>query len=184
VQVSRLGNPLVNEVVIPLGKKDQFNRTTPDRDAALYGKYVVKPELAAVLNALFGIGAPENDRTDIVQAVLQGIPGLNQHSGVKGPPAVDTIKLNLGTPPSSSENRFGVIGGDNAGYPNGRRLGDDVVDIDLRVVAGVLKGNDVPLGDGVDRNDKPFLAAFPYLAGPTSGFDSAPSTRVEPGHAP
>ena len=184
VQVSRLGNPLVNEMVIPLGKKDQFNRTTPDRDAALYGQYVVKPELAAVLNTLFSVGAPEDNRTDIVQAVLQGIPGLNQHSGVKGPPAVDTIKVNLGTPPASSENRLGVIAGDTAGYPNGRRLGDDVVDIDLQVVAGFLKGNKVPLGDGVDRNDKPFLAMFPYLAGPTSGFDSAPSTRVEPGHAP
>jgi hypothetical protein len=184
VQVSRLGNPLVNEVVIPLGKKDQFNRTTPNRDAALYGQYVVKPELAAVMNALFNVGAPEDNRTDIVQAVLQGIPGLNQHSGVKGPPAVDTIKVNLGTPAASSENRFGVIGGDTAGYPNGRRLGDDVVDIDLQVVAGFLKGNKVPLGDGVDRNDKPFLATFPYLAGPTSGFDSAPSARVEPGHAP
>ncbi|HEX6651691.1 MAG TPA: DUF4331 domain-containing protein [Thermoleophilaceae bacterium] len=184
VQVSRLGNPLVNEVVIPLGKKDQFNRTTPDRDAALYGKYVVKPELAAVMNALFGVGAPEDNRTDIVQALLQGIPDLNQHKGVKGPPAVDTIKVNLGTPPASTENRFGVIGGDTAGYPNGRRLGDDVVDIDLQVVAGFLKGNKVPLGDGVDRNDKPFLATFPYLAGPTSGFDSAPSTRVEPGHTP
>jgi hypothetical protein len=184
VQVSRLGNPLVNEVIIPLGKKDQFNRTTPDRDAALYGKYVVKPELAAVLNALFSVGAPEDDRTDIVQALLQGIPGLNQHGGVKGPPAVDTIKLNLGTPPVSMENRFGVIGGDTAGYPNGRRLGDDVVDIDLQVVAGFLKGNKVPLGDGVDRNDKPFLATFPYLAAPASGFDSAPSDRVEPGHAP
>ena len=184
VQVSRLGNPLVNEVVIPLGKKDQFNRTTPNRDAALYGKYVVKPELAAVLNALFNIGAPENNRTDIVQALLQGIPGLNQHKGIKGPPAVDTIKVNLGTPPASSENRFGVIGGDTAGYPNGRRFGDDVVDIDLRVGAGWLKGHKVPLGDGVDRNDKPFLATFPYLAPPTSGFDSAPSTRTEPGHAP
>ena len=184
VQVSRLGNPLVNEVVIPLGKKDQFNRTTPDRDAALYGKYVVKPELAAVLNALFNIGAPEDNRADIVQAVLQGIPGLNQHPGVKGPPAVDTIKLNLGTPPAMTEDRFGVIGGDTAGYPNGRRLGDDVVDIDLQVVAGFLAdpANKVPLGDGVDQNDKPFLSAFPYLAGPTSGFDSAPSTRVEPGH--
>ena len=81
VQVSRLGNPLVNEVVIPLGKKDQFNRTTPDEDAARYGKFVLKPELAAILNALFGVGAPETDRTDIVQALLQGIPGLNQHSG-------------------------------------------------------------------------------------------------------
>ena len=74
-QISRLGNPLVNEVVIPLGQKDRFNRTTPDRDAELYGKYVVKPELAAVLNALFSVGAPENNRTDIVQAVLQGLPG-------------------------------------------------------------------------------------------------------------
>ncbi len=185
VQVSRLGNPLVNEVVIPLGKKDQFNRTTPDRDAELYGKYVVKPELAGILNALFDLGIKTDNRTDIVQALLQGIPGLNQHKGIKGPPAVDTIKLNLGTPPASgAENRFGVIGGDTAGFPNGRRLGDDVVDIELQVVAGFLIGKKVPLGDGVDRNDKPFLSTFPYLAGPDSGFDSRPSTRVEPAHPP
>ena len=184
VQVSRLGNPLVNEVVIPLGKKDQFNRTTPDRDAELYGKYVVKPELAAVLNALFNVGAPEDNRTDIVQALLQGIPDLNQHRGIEGPPAVDTIKLNLGVPPADTEDRFGVIGGDNAGFPNGRRLGDDVVDIELQVVAGILKNNPVPLGDGVDQNDVPFLTSFPYLANPHSGFDSAPSTRIEPGHPP
>jgi Domain of unknown function (DUF4331) len=184
VQVSRLGNPLINEVVIPLGKKDQFNRTTPDRDAALYGKYVVKPELAAVLNALFNVKAPETGRTDIVQALLQGLPMLNQHKGIDGPPAVDTIKLNLGVPPAATENRFGVIGGDTAGFPNGRRLGDDVVDIELQVVAGFLKGNKVPLGDGVDRNDVPYLSTFPYEAAPHSGFDSAPSTRVEPGHAP
>ena len=185
VQVSRLGNPLVNEVVIPLGQKDRFNRTTPDRDAALYGKYVVKPELAAIMNALFNVGAPENDRTDIVQALLQGLPGLNQHKGIKAPPAVDTLKLNLGVPPASgAPNRFGVIGGDNAGFPNGRRLEDDVVDIELQVVAGLLKGNKVPLGDGVDQNDKGFLPFFPYLAGPTSGFDSDPSERVEPQHAP
>jgi hypothetical protein len=185
VQVSRLGNPLVNEVVIPLGKKDQFNRTTPDRDAQLYGRYVLNPELAAVLNALFHVNAPEHNRTDIVQAVLQGIPGLNQTAGAPGPPAVDTLKVNLGTPPASgAENRFGVIGGDMAGYPNGRRLGDDVVDIDLQVIAGFLKANRVPLGDGVDRNDKPFLSAFPYLAPPTSGFDSNPTNRFEPAHPP
>ena len=184
VQVSRLGNPLVNEVVIPLGKKDQFNRTTPDRDAALYGQFVVKPELAAILNALFMVGAPENDRTDIVQALLQGIPDLNQHQGIDGPPAVDTLKINLGVPPSANENRFGVIGGDLAGFPNGRRLGDDIVDIEVQVVAGFLKGNKVPLGDGVDQNDKPFLSSFPYLAAPNSGFDSAPSTRIEPAHPP
>jgi hypothetical protein len=144
----------------------------------------VKPELAAILNALFDINAPENNRTDIVQALLQGIPMLNQHAGIDGPPAVDTIKLNLGVPPADMENRFGAISGDVAGFPNGRRLGDDVVDIELQVVAGFLKDNKVPLGDGVDRNDKPFLSSFPYLASPWDGFTSAPSTRVEPGHAP
>ena len=78
-------------------------------DAELYDKYVVKPELAAILNALFSINAPENNRTDIVQALLQGIPMLNQHKGIDGPPAVDTIKLNLGVPPADTENRFGAI---------------------------------------------------------------------------
>jgi hypothetical protein len=182
VQVSRLGNPLVNEVVIPAGQKDRFNRTTPDKDAALYGKYVVEPELAKILNALFDIGAPEKDRTDIVQALLQGLPGLNQQT--KKPLPVDTLKLNLGVPPAETENRFGVIGGDLAGFPNGRRLGDDVVDIELQVVAGLLTGNMVPLGDGVDVNDKQFLPTFPYLASPTSGFDSNPSNRFEPSHPP
>src|SRR3954451_25005737 len=180
VQVSRLGNPLVNEVVIPLGKKDQFNRTTPDRDAALYGKYVLNPELAAVMNALFHVNAPEHNRTDIVQALLTGIPGVTAIG--KHPAAADTLKLNLGVPPNPNPNRFGVIGGDNAGFPNGRRLGDDVVDISLRVVAGYLKGNKVPLGDGVDRNDRPFLSGFPYEASPNAGFDSA-LKRVEPEHA-
>ena len=182
VQVSRLGNPLVNEVVIPAGKKDKFNRTRPHNDAANYGKYVVEPELAKILNALYDIHAPETDRTDIVQALLQGLPGLNQQTD--DPLPVDTLKLNLGVPPAETENRFGVIGGDNAGFPNGRRLGDDVVDIELQVVAGILKGNEVPLGDGVDQNDKPFLSVFPYLANPTSGFDSDPSNRTEPPHDP
>ena len=78
VQVSRLGNPLVNEVVIPLGKKDQFNRTQPQDDAANYGKYVVKPELAHLMNALFNLGVKETGRTDIVTALLTGVPGLTQ----------------------------------------------------------------------------------------------------------
>jgi hypothetical protein len=180
VQVSRLGNPLVNEVVIPLGKKDQFNRTKPDRDAALYGKYVLNPELAAVMNALFHVNAPEHNRTDIVTALLTGIPGVTAIG--KHPAAADTLKINLGVPPNPNPNRFGVIGGDNAGFPNGRRLGDDVVDISLRVVAGYLKGNKVPLGDGVDRNDKPFLTSFPYEGLPNAGFDSA-LKRLEPEHA-
>ena len=172
-QISRLGNPLVNEVIIPLGQKDRFNRTTPDKDAANYGKYVLSPELAKVLNAMFNVGAPENNRTDIVQAVLQGIPGLNAFPGKAGKNPTDTIKINLGTPPTASPNRLGVLGGDNAGYPNGRRLTDDVVDIDLQVVAGALKGHMVPLGDGVDQNNVPFLDHFPYVASPRQGANPA-----------
>ena len=184
VQVSRLGNPLVNEVVIPLGRKDEFNRTTPDEDAKRYGQFVLKPELAAVLNALFKIGAPETNRTDIVQALLQGLPGLNEHSGKFAGTPVDTLKLNLGVAPSAKPNRFGVIGGDKAGFPNGRRPSDDVVDIELQVIAGFLGGNKVPLGDGVDQDDKGFLSQFPYLNNPESGFDSKPSQRFEPTHPP
>ena len=183
-QVSRLGNPLVNELIIPVARKDEFNRTQPRDDARRYGRYVLRPELARAMNALFPgvINAPERDRTDIVQAVLQGIPNLNQQR--RGTvPAVDTLKINLATPPSGSPSRFAVLANDLAGYPNGRRLTDDVVDIDLRVVAGFLKGNRKSIGDGVDQNDKPFLTRFPYAALPTSGFDSV-AKRTEAGHGP
>ena len=192
MQVSRLGNPLVNEVVIPVGKKDQFNRTTPDRDAELYGQFVVKPELAAILNLLFNVGAPETNRLDIVQAVLQGLPGLNQQS--KNPKPVDTIKLNLGIAPAANPNPLGALAGDLAGYPNGRRLTDDVVDIELQVVAGELADpkvlgadackapakcpNPTDLGDGVPENDKPFLSTFPYLVADRLGLRLAGSRRT------
>jgi hypothetical protein len=182
VQVSRLGNPLVNEVVIPLGQKDKFNRTQPKDDAKNYGAYVVKPELAAVMNLLYHVNAPETGRDDIVTALLTGVPGATQINGKKSA-AADTLKINLGVPPSQTENRFGYIAGDNAGFPDGRRLGDDVTDIELRVVAGFLKGNKVPLGDGVDQNDVPFLTSFPYVAPPHSGYESQ-LKRMEPGHDP
>jgi hypothetical protein len=182
VQVSRLGNPLVNEVIIPLGQKDHFNATQPSQDAKLYGQYVLKPELAHVMNLLFNIHAPETNRTDIVQALLTGLPGKTQIG--KHPVPADTLKINLGVPPSANPNPLGVLGGDLQGFPDGRRLTDDVTDISLRVVAGVLKGNNVPLGDGVDANDKPFLSSFPYLAEPTSGFDSQIPKPITPPHAP
>jgi len=182
VQVSRLGNPLVNEVVIPLGKKDFFNATQPSDDLKNFGQFVLSPELAKVINILFpGLNVPETDRTDIVTALLTGIPGLNQIA--PGAPPTDTLKINLGTQPSPNPNRFGVLAGDTAGFPNGRRLADDVTDIELRVIGGFLKGNKLPLGDGVDQNDKPFRTAFPYVALPQSGFDGA-SKRIEPIHAP
>jgi hypothetical protein len=182
VQVSRLGNPLVNEVVIPLGQKDHFNATQPSDDAKLYGKYVLTPELAHVMNLLFHINAPETNRTDIVQALLTGIPGKTQIG--THPAAADTLKINLGVPPTADPNRLGVLGGDLQGFPDGRRLADDVTDISLRVVAGALKGNNVPLGDGADANDKPFLSSFPYLAEPTSGFDSEIPKPITPTHPP
>jgi hypothetical protein len=194
VQVSRLGNPLVNEVVIPLSQKDRFNRHSPRGDADRFGIYVVEPELARLMNALFNLGVKTTDRTDIVEALLQGFDGLNRQSGKP----VDTIKINLDTPPSAfpgrSRARFGALpnaatgfpAGDPAGFPNGRRLEDDVVDIELRVVAGHLlpttdpKRNTTPLGDGVDKNDKPFSLHFPYLAEPNSGFDAALKCNGQP----
>ena len=186
VQVSRLGNPLINEVVIPVGQKDRFNRTEPADDAANFGKYALNPEPARLLNALFGLGVKETNRTDIVQALLTGVPGLTQ-IGAK-PAAADTLKLNLGVPPAASPNRFGVLAGDVAGFPNGRRLADDVTDIELRVIAGALLkpeegGKQIPLGDGVDQNDRPFRTAFPYVAPPTDGLTGLVK-RTEPAHAP
>jgi Domain of unknown function (DUF4331) len=186
VQVSRLGNPLINEVIIPIAKKDKFNRTSPANDAKNFGKYALNPEPARLLNALFNLGVKETNRTDIVQALLTGVPGLTQISSK--PAAADTLKLNLGVAPSGTENRFGVLGNDLAGFPNGRRLADDVTDIELRVIGGALLpanqgGKQLPLGDGVDRNDKAFRATFPYVATPTDGF-SGIVKRTEPAHAP
>jgi Domain of unknown function (DUF4331) len=182
VQVSRLGNPLINEVVIPIGQKDHFNATQPSQDAKLYGKFVLSPELAKVMNLLFHVNAPETNRTDIVQALLTGLPGKTQIG--KNPVPADTLKINLGVPPTANPSPLGVLGGDLQGFPDGRRLADDVTDISLRVVAGVLKGNNVPLGDGVDANDKPFLSSFPYVAAPTSGFDSQIPKPITPTHPP
>jgi Domain of unknown function (DUF4331) len=180
VQVSRLGNPLVNEVVIPLGQKDRFNRTTPDKDAANFGKYVVNPELAKLLNALYGLNVKETDRTDIVNALLVGLDGVTKIAPNAVP--ADTLKLNLGIPANmGTENRFGVIAGDNAGFPNGRRLGDDVVDIEERVIGGFLIGTKLPLGDGVDQNDVAFPGTFPYVPAPHAGLD-AQLKRMEPTH--
>ena len=182
VQVSRLGNPLINEVIVPIGKKDKFNATSPADDAKNFGTFALNPEPARILNALFGLGIQETDRTDIVQALLTGVPGLTQIG--KNPAAADTLKINLGVPPAAKPNRFGVLAGDLAGFPNGRRLTDDVVDIELRVIAGALLSppKNIPLGDGVDQNDKPFRSQFPYVALANDGFNSQ-LKRIVPQHA-
>ena len=185
-QVSRLGNPLINEVIIPISQKDKFNRTSPADDLANFGKYALNPEPARLLNALFNLGVKETNRTDIVQALLTGVPGLTQIGN--NPAPADTLKLNLGVPPSATEKRFGVLAGDLAGFPNGRRLADDVTDIELRVIAGALLpadqgGKQIPLGDGVDQNDKAFRPTFPYVAAPTDGITGIVK-RTQPAHAP
>ena len=186
VQVSRLGNPLINEVIIPIGQKDKFNRTSPADDLKNFGKYALNPEPARLLNALFKLGVKETDRTDIVQALLTGVPGLTQIGSHPAP--ADTLKLNLGVPPSASPSRFGVLANDLAGFPNGRRLADDVTDIELRVIAGALLkpsegGKQIPLGDGVDQNDRAFRSSFPYVALPTDGITGV-TKRTEPARAP
>jgi hypothetical protein len=176
VQVSRLGNPLVNELLIPTELKDNWNASGPADDKQ-FTKYYSSPILAALLNKLYPQFGPfqETDRSDLVSLLLTGLksPNLNY----TGPTTADEIRLNLGIPPTAfgKQNRLGVLGGDLAGYPNGRRLVDDVVDISERAVGGVLIGHSLPLGDGVDANDVPNLTSFPYEADPFSGFDNTKS---------
>jgi hypothetical protein len=176
IQVSRLGHPLVNEVVIPLKDKDRFNATKPTGDVAFLS-YVTDPELPKLFNLLYGIPVPTTPRHDLVTVFLTGIPGLNQPANPNQVPC-EMLRLNMAIPPAAAPSRFGVIAGDVAGFPNGRRLIDDVVDIEERAAAGgyvlmpdfnVAPANQ--LGDGVDANDVPYLPYFPYAAPPHSPFD-------------
>jgi len=169
VQVSRLGHPLVNEVVIGLADKDRFNATKPTGDTAFLD-YVVNPTLPVLLNALYGVPLAPTPRNDLVAVFLTGVDGLNKPANANQVPC-EMLRLNMAIAPAVRPNRFGVIAGDVAGFPNGRRLADDVVDIEERVAAGVLVPgfNNAPanqLGDGVDANDRPFLPYFPYVALP------------------
>jgi hypothetical protein len=173
-QVSRLGMPLVNEVVIGLSNKDRFNASMPLGDAQ-FATYVTRPTLPELLQILFGVTAPNAfPRQDLVDVFLLGVSGVNRPAGVV---ASEMLRLNTSTAPvlPGLQNRLGVIGGDLAGYPNGRRPGDDVVDISLRVVMGVL----LPPADAPDGalpyTDGAFLDAsasdptFPYLRAPLAG---------------
>jgi hypothetical protein len=165
VPVSRLGMPLVNEVVIPLKDKDKFNASIPWHDAQ-FAQYVTNPELPQLIQKVYNIKAPATPRNDLVQVFLTGVPKLNQPPNAR--PA-ELMRLNTSIPPAKDPKRLGVLDGDTAGYPNGRRLTDDVVDISLQAVEGELLGKKNDLGDGVDANDKVFGHSFPYVALPTSG---------------
>ena len=195
-QVSRLGNPLVNEVVVPANLKDYFNRSTPSQDGALLGK-VTNPELPYLVELIYGIPNPNKvpghaSRGDLVSVFLTGLAGLNsldlnavvnKGTGQKASPA-EYLRLNLTTPVTAKPNRLGAVGGDLQGFPNGRRLTDDIVDEALQVTEGVLFGGPkataaenaqakaaATLGDGVNANDRPFMTSFPYIDDPFSGSD-------------
>jgi uncharacterized protein DUF4331 len=172
VQVSRLGNPLVNEVVVPVGSKDRFNASQPSGDARFL-TFVENPEFPQLIQSIFKIPAPPTPRNDLVQVFLTGVPKLNMPKGVT---PSEELRLNTDIAPTAGVNggnRLGVIGGDLAGFPNGRRLADDVVDIELRVLEGQLIGRPNKLGDAVDHNDKRFVEHFPYIALPFSGSGTA-----------
>ncbi|MEO5898561.1 MAG: DUF4331 domain-containing protein, partial [Ilumatobacteraceae bacterium] len=192
-QVSRLGNPLVNEVVIPLALKDAFNTLRPDQDAGIPGAVaaVEKPRLPELVQAIYKVPAPATPRNDLTEIFLQGISKAN--AGLSGDPAVvlpvdlnapnlnrdvvkanivpsEMLRLNMSVPVNPNPNRYGVLAGDVQGFPNGRRLTDDVVDIAIQAVEGAAQTGKLVQGlltvDSVDRNDRPFGTTFPYTALP------------------
>ena len=212
-QVSRLGNPLINEVIVPLNLKDAFNSINPDADATAAGGAVVAkvldPILPKLIESIYKVPAPATPRNDLFEIFLQGISKAN--AGPTGNPATllpvdlnsqelnaddqtarapgvdfqpsEMLRLNMSVPPTASPNNYGVIAGDIAGFPNGRRLKDDVLDIAIQVVEGAaITGKLIPglaTIDSVDQNDKEFGTTFPYLALPHSssvnlGVDRSP----------
>lgn len=195
-QVQRMGNPLINELIIGTGFKDRWSMSRPADDSQ-FANFDLDPLLARVLNAayeaLFGPGAlpiPTPPRTDLLPLVTYAPPIAAP--GTPAGPIADLLRLNTGVPPATAgaRKRLGVLAGDLAGFPNGRRVSDDVTDIALRVVAGVL----VPappfnnpssvhhfLGDGVNTNDVPYQETFPYSAFAQSGRNSRHVDPGEPG---
>lgn len=202
VQISRLGNPLVNEVINPMSVKDKWNSLPPLGDSS-YAQYVNKSELAGLLPALYPGAFPNlqsfnqsnQPRTDLNAILLTGIPASvlgGAFTTYTGPTQADMLRLNLAVAPTAvgSEKPGGVLYGDAAGFPNGRRLIDDVVTIELRAVAGltipltypnytpdtILNGD--ALRDGTSYTNVPLLTSFPYVAPPASGYASTPGTSA------
>jgi hypothetical protein len=191
-QVSRLGNPLFNEVIVPMAHKDAWNADRPRQDHD-YAKYVNHPELAKLLPVLYPgvfphLAAYHKPRADLNAILLTGIPtgvvpGFQNYTGAI---ESDMLRLNLAIPPASSPDSMGLLGGDAAGFPNGRRIGDDVVAIELRAVAGVTiplvdpsytpDGAAGLLTDGTSDTNGGTTATFPYLGAPLGGFQTQPGT--------
>jgi Domain of unknown function (DUF4331) len=197
IQVSRLGNPLFNEVIVPLGNKDKWNRVYPAGDKA-FAKYVQHPELGKLLPVLYPTAFPNlakltAPRADLVAILLTGIPSgiVPGFQNFTGKTMADQLRLNVAIPPTASPNRFGLLGGDAAGFPNGRRVSDDIVAIELRAIAGVTyalvnKSYTPDAAAGVIEQWEPsqhatvpgptrYQSTFPYLGPPLDGFDTPSS---------
>ena len=185
-QIQRLGNPLINELIIGTGYKDTWSMSDPQFDAQ-YASFDLDPTIARVFNAVYGINIPPPPRTDLLPLVTYAPPIAAP--GTPAGPIADMLRLNTGVPPTPAANRkrMGFIAGDSAGFPNGRRLTDDVTDIAARVVAGgvlIPKYNVAPnnlIGDGVNATDVPPQETFPYVHFAYSGRDSRHIDPTESG---
>lgn len=209
VQVSRLGNPLVNEVVMPVGLKDAFNGLSPSKDATIpeVVARVTDPELAKLIQSVYKVPAPAAPRNDLVEIFLTGIAKkaptldgsappiqadlnsqvLNADVDPKAFQPSEMLRLNMSVPPTAQPNRLGVLGGDLQGFPNGRRLADDVVDIAVQAMEGAAQTGKLvdalAAGDKVDANDVAFSNVFPYVALPSRGKAGSPVAGAGPSNS-
>lgn len=187
-QVSRLGQPLINEALIPLGLKDQWNTTDPKDDSQFVAFYQ-HPELAKLLPILYphvfpNLAGLTDARADLVAILLTGIPSgiIPGFQNYTGPDQADMLRLNMAIPPSATPSPLGILGGDLAGYPNGRRVQDDVTTVELRAIAGATyplvapsytpDGAAALVTDGLTADPTRYQATFPYLGLPLDGFDT------------
>jgi Domain of unknown function (DUF4331) len=187
-QVQRVGNPLINELIVGIGSKDRFSMDEPKNDRR-FASFFLDPPIVRIVEALYGgaLAVPRAPRTDLLPLVTYAAPIAP--AGTPAGPIADLLRLNTGVPatPPAGASRLGLIGGDAAGFPNGRRIFDDVTDVTLRVgVGGVLAapfpgyapGVNDRLGDGVNVDDQPYHAAFPYVG---SAPDGRNRRHVDPG---
>ena len=190
VQVSRLGNPLFNEVIVPIGDKDRWNALDPIDDRQ-FEEYVNQPELAKLLPVLYpgvfpNLAAYTKDRADLHAILLTGIPAgvVPGFQNFTGPRPADMLRLNVAVPPTvNNPNPVGLVAGDPAGFPNGRRVFDDIVAIELKAVAGatipLVDPTYTPdaaaalLKDGTAPGPARYQATFPYVGSPHDGYDAS-----------
>jgi hypothetical protein len=181
-QIHRMGNPLIDDLIIGTGSKDFWSMSQPVNDSQ-FASFDLDPLFARVLNSIYGIAIPAPPRTDLLPLITYAPPIAAP--GTPAGPIADMLRLNtgVGPTPEASRKRLGLLAGDGAGYPNGRRVSDDVTDITMRMAAGILAGPqfNYPLGDGVNTNDVPFQETFPYVAFAQSGRQRRHIDPGEPG---